>query len=129
MPVCRESAVGFGDARGCAWLPEYPGRVGDLSVNPLLCAENAVITTVFEHSYDDRMTRPGRLPGTAAARLPGTIAARLPGTIAARLPGTIAARLPGTIAARLPGTQPHLGAAENPLLTQRTRRATVGLNK
>jgi hypothetical protein len=105
MPVCRESAVGFGDARGCAWLPEYPGRVGDLSVNPLLCAENAVITTVFEHSYDDRMTRPGRLPGTAAARLPGTIAARLP------------------------GTQPHLGAAENPLLTQRTRRATVGLNK
>jgi hypothetical protein len=113
MPVCRESAVGFGDARGCAWLPEYPGRVGDLSVNPLLCAENAVITTVFEHSYDDRMTRPGRLPGTAAARLPGTIAARLP----------------GTIAARLPGTQPHLGAAENPLLTQRTRRATVGLNK
>jgi hypothetical protein len=90
-----------------------PRHVGQAVRNSLLCAENAVITTVFEHSYDDRMTRPGRLPGTAAARLPGTIAARLP----------------GTIAARLPGTQPHLGAAENPLLTQRTRRATVGLNK
>jgi hypothetical protein len=51
------------------------------------------------------------------------------GTAAAHLPVTIPARLPGTIPARLPRTQPHLGAAGNPLLTQRTRRATVGLNK
>jgi hypothetical protein len=59
----------------------------------------------------------------------GTAAAHLPVTIPAHLPVTIPARLPGTIPARLPRTQPHLGAAGNPLLTQRTRRATVGLNK
>jgi hypothetical protein len=37
-----------------------PGYVGELSANPLLCAQNAVATTVFEHSLDYLMIHRGR---------------------------------------------------------------------
>ena len=45
----------FGHAGAAHGCPD-PRQVGELSVNPELCAENAVTLAIFEHSYDDRVT-------------------------------------------------------------------------
>jgi hypothetical protein len=55
--------IGFRPCQGLRVAVRIPGQVGELSVNPLLCAQNAAATSVFEHNYDDCM----RCPGPAAA--------------------------------------------------------------
>jgi len=55
--------------RGLRTAVRIPGYADELSANPLLCAQSAVVAAIFEHSFDDRdhVSGPAVVPTTHPA--------------------------------------------------------------